>query len=92
LGFNDGGDDDYDDSIGGGRGGIEGGELRRLLRLVSDKGLRVLSLDELGLLREMLEAKDYAGNKKADKSKKKLLKQINAELYNRHSGRRFPFL
>lgn len=79
-----------DDSIEG--GGIEGSELRRLLRLVSDKGLRVLSLDELGLLREMLEAKDYAGNKKAGKSKKKLLKQINAELYNRHSGRRFPFL
>lgn len=83
MGFND----DGDDSIGG-----EGGELMRLLKLVSDKGLRVLSLDELGLLREMLEAKDYAGNKKADKSKKKLLKQINAELYNRHSGRRFPFI
>jgi hypothetical protein len=80
LGFDNG-----DDDVGG------EGEFKRLLELVSDKGLKALSQEELDLLRVILEQKDYAGNKKADRSRKKLLKQINAEVYNRHSGRRFPF-
>lgn len=82
LGFDNG------DDAGGG----EDGEFKRLLELVSDKGLKALSQEELDLLRAMLERKDYAGNKKADRSRKKLLKQINAEIYNRYAGRsRFPF-
>lgn len=64
-------------------------ELKALLQIVSDKGLRVLSLDELDRLRLLLSAKDYGGNKKADKSKKKLLRQVNVEIYNRHNPRRF---
>ena len=49
----------------------------------------MLSLDELDRLRALLSAKDYGGNKKADKSKKKLLRQVNVEIYNRHNPRRF---
>ncbi|WP_415281488.1 hypothetical protein [Candidatus Nitrososphaera sp. FF02] len=64
-------------------------ELKMLLQAVSDKGLRVLSLDELDRLRVLLSAKDYGENKKADKSKKKLLRQVNVEIYNRHNPRRF---
>lgn len=64
-------------------------ELKALLQAVSDKGLRVLSLDELNRLRALLSAKDYGENKKADKAKKKLLRQVNVEIYNRHNPRRF---
>jgi hypothetical protein len=63
-------------------------ELKALLQAVSDKGLRVLTLDELDRLRALLSEKDYGPNKKADKSKKKLLRQINVEIYNRHNPRR----
>jgi hypothetical protein len=64
-------------------------ELRNLLQVVSDKGLRVLSIAELDRLRILLAAKDYSKNKKADRSRKKLLKKINAEMFDRHSPRRF---
>jgi hypothetical protein len=36
-----------------------------------------------------LASKDYGANKKADKSKRKLIRQINAEIYNKYSPRRF---
>lgn len=67
----------------------ESEELRRLLEIVSDKGLKALSVSELDLLRTLLAAKDYSSNKKADKSKRKLIRQINAEIYNKYSPRRF---
>lgn len=67
----------------------ESDELKRLLQIVSDKGLKALSVAELDLLRTLLAAKDYGGNKKADRSKKKLIRQINAEIYNKYSPRRF---
>ncbi|MEO9362767.1 MAG: hypothetical protein ABI348_02590 [Nitrososphaera sp.] len=63
-------------------------ELRSLLEAVSDKGLKVLSIAELDRLRALLVAKDYGENKKADKARKKLLKKINAEMFDRHSPRR----
>jgi predicted metal-dependent phosphoesterase TrpH len=66
----------------------DGEELRRLLQVVSDKGLQVLTIAELDRLRALLEAKDYRDNKKADKSKRKLLKQINSAMYDRHRPRR----
>ncbi|AIC16714.1 hypothetical protein [Nitrososphaera viennensis] len=66
----------------------ESDELRSLLEVVSDKGLRVLSIQELDRLRMLLVAKDYGENKKADRSRKKLLKKINAEMFDRHSPRR----
>ena len=64
-------------------------ELKRLLELVSDKGLKALTIDELIRLHALLEAKDYGENKKAAKSKRKLLKQINTAIYDRHRSRRF---
>lgn len=67
----------------------ESDELHRLLGIVSDKGLRALSVPELDLLRTLLAAKDYGENKKAEKSRKKLIRQINAEIYNKYSPRRF---
>ena len=63
-------------------------ELRRLLKIVSDKGLQVLTIAELDRLRALLEPKDYRDNKKADKSKRKLLKQINSAMYDRHRPKR----
>jgi uncharacterized small protein (DUF1192 family) len=72
-----------------GGGEEEPNELRSLLEIVSDKGLNVLSIAELERLRILLIAKDYGRNKKADRSRKKLLKKINAEMFDRHSPRRF---
>jgi len=68
--------------------GEEPDELRGLLEAVSDKGLKILSIAELDRLRALLVAKDYGENKKADKARKKLLKKINAEMFDRHLPRR----
>jgi hypothetical protein len=64
-------------------------ELNRLLGIVSDKGLKVLDVVELDRLRALLQSKDYGDNKKASKSKTKLLKQINLAFYDRERPRRF---
>ena len=64
-------------------------ELRRLLQIVSDRGLKTLDLIELDRLRILLQAKDYGDNKKPNKSKAKLLKQINFAFYDSHKTRRF---
>ncbi|GIT55065.1 MAG: hypothetical protein VYC45_01745 [Thermoproteota archaeon] len=56
-----------------------------LLNLVTKKGgMRNLSLEQLILLDELLKKKDYSNQEKAEKSKKKLLKQINIEIYKRN--------
>jgi len=56
-----------------------------LLNLVTKKGgMKNLSLDQLLLLEKLLKKKDYGNEKKAEKSKQKLLKQINIEIYKRH--------
>ena len=56
-----------------------------LLNLVTKKGgMRNLSLEQLILLDELLKKKDYSIEEKAEKSKKKLLKQINIEIYKRN--------
>ena len=56
-----------------------------LLNLVTKKGgMRNLSLEQLILLDELLKRKDYSNQEKAEKSKKKLLKQINIEIYKRN--------
>lgn len=62
-------------------------ELGRLLQLVSKRGLKALDIADLDALRTLLEAKSYA-DKKAIKSKEKLLKQINKAFYDRHNPRR----
>jgi len=56
-----------------------------LLNLVTKNGgMKNLSLDQLELLEKLLKKKDYSNEKKAEKSKQKLLKQINIEIYKRH--------
>ena len=53
----------------------------KLLEEVSKKQVKNLSLEQLIRLQELLEKKDYSQEKKANKSKKKLLAQINVEIY-----------
>ena len=55
----------------------------KLLNQVSKKSVKILSLEQLIRLQELLENKDYNNQKKANKSKKKLLKDINVEIYKR---------
>ena len=62
-------------------------ELTRLLGIVSSKGLKALDLTELDTLRALLQAKSYS-DRKAIKSKEKLLKQINTAFYDSHNRRR----
>jgi 3-isopropylmalate dehydratase small subunit len=59
----------------------------RLLDLVSKKGLKELSLEQLKLLQELVEKKDYRHNKKAHKSKMQLLAKINVAIYELEEGR-----
>ena len=56
-----------------------------LLNLVTKNGsFKNLSDDQLILLDKLLKKKDYSDEKKAEKSKQKLLKQINIEIYKRN--------
>ena len=56
-----------------------------LLNLVTKIGsFKNLSDDQLILLDKLLKKKDYSNEKKAEKSKQKLLKQINIEIYKRN--------
>ncbi len=58
----------------------------KLLNEVSENKLKNLSLEQLIRLQELLEKKDYSHQKKAGKSKKKLLSDINVEIYKRKDG------
>lgn len=60
-----------------------------LLDLVSKKGLKVLELEDLKQLQILVETKDYAHNKKAQKSKVKLLAKINAAIYDIEERKKF---
>ena len=55
----------------------------KLLNEVTKNKFKSLSLEQLMRLQKLLEKKDYSKQKKADKSKTKLLKQINIEIYKR---------
>ena len=55
----------------------------KLLNQVSKKSVKILSLKQLIRLQELLENKDYSNQKSANKSKKKLLKDIIVEIYKR---------
>ena len=54
-----------------------------LLDIVSSsrKAFKNLSLEQLERLRELVEKKDYSHNKKAHKSKVKLLSKINVRIF-----------
>ena len=60
-----------------------------LLQLVtrSKNEFKNLSLEQLSRLQELLEKKDYSHDKKAHKSKVKLLGKINVRIYELTEGR-----
>jgi len=60
-----------------------------LLRLVTNSKheFNKLSVAQLTRLQELVEKKDYSHNKKAHKSKLKLLGKINVRLYELEEGR-----
>ena len=55
----------------------------KLLNEITKNKFKNLSLEQLIRLQELVEKKDYSNQKKASKSKKKLLSQINVEIYKR---------
>jgi len=61
----------------------------KLLRLISDSKseFKKLSLEQLKRLEELVEKKDYSHDKKAHKSKVKLLRKINVRIYEITEGR-----
>ncbi len=61
----------------------------KLLQLVSESKheFNKLTVVQLKRLEELLEKKDYSHDKKANKSKTKLLKRINVRIYELEEGR-----
>ena len=53
----------------------------KLLEEISKNKFKNFTLEQLIRLQELVEKKDYSNEKKANKSKKKLLTQINVEIY-----------
>jgi hypothetical protein len=60
---------------------LENLERRRLLEIISKRGVYALTRSELERLQSMIELKCYGENKKANRSKKRLLKEINIAIY-----------
>jgi len=61
----------------------------KLLRLItsSKNEFKNLTLEHLKRLQELVEKKDYSHDKKAHKSKVKLLRKINVRIYEITEGR-----
>ncbi len=59
----------------------------KLLQIVTKRGLKALSINELKRLQILVEKKDYSHSKKAHKSKMKLLARINVAIYEVEEGR-----
>ena len=61
----------------------------KLLQIVSESKheFNKLTVVQLKRLEELLEKKDYSHDKKANKSKIKLLKKINVRIYELEEGR-----
>jgi len=61
----------------------------KLLQLVtsSKNEFKKLSVEQLRRLQELIEKKDYSHDKKAHKSKVKLLGKINVRIYELEEGR-----
>ena len=53
----------------------------KLLEEISKNKFKNFTLEQLIRLQELVEKKDYSNEKKANKSKKKPLTQINVEIY-----------
>ena len=58
-----------------------------LLKIVSEQSLKTLNYEQLKRLEYLVEKKDYSHNKKAHKSKTKLLAKINVRIYEVQEGR-----
>ncbi|MCY4491536.1 MAG: hypothetical protein OXC46_08765 [Thaumarchaeota archaeon] len=60
----------------------------KLLQKISASrhGFKQLTLQEMKRLQELVEKKDYSHNKKAHKSKVKLLTKINVRIYELEEG------
>ena len=56
-------------------------ERRRLLEIIYKNGVYALTRSELERLHTLIELKSYGENRKANRSKKKLLKKINIAIY-----------
>ncbi len=59
----------------------------KLLQIVSQKGLKALSIAQLKKLQILVEKNDYSHSKKAHKYKMKLLTRINVAIYESEEGR-----
>lgn len=59
----------------------------KLLTMVSKQGFKELNLEQLRKLQILIEKKDYSHNKKAEKSKKKMLAKINVAIYEAEEGK-----
>ncbi len=57
-----------------------------LLKIVSDGSLKALNYDQLRRLEALVQKKDYSHDKKAHKSKVKLLAKINVRIYELQEG------
>ena len=53
----------------------------KLLNIVAKEGIKKFSIAELEKLQILVEKKDYSHNKKAHKSKVKLLAEISTQIY-----------
>ncbi|QLH09205.1 hypothetical protein QVH35_11020 [Candidatus Nitrosotenuis chungbukensis] len=60
-----------------------------LLDLVAKKGLKVLELEDLKQLLTLVENKDYTHNKKAQKSKVKLIAKLDAAIFDIEERKKF---
>ena len=57
-----------------------------LLTLISRGEIKKMSAGQLKRLEELVSKKDYSHDRKAEKSKKKLLAKINARMYELEEG------
>ena len=62
----------------------------RLLDEVSRRGFKRLGLADLKRLQSLVEAHDYGHSRRAARSKKKLLSQINNAIYKAEEEGRWP--
>lgn len=58
-----------------------------LLKIVTERGLKSLDYQQLKRLEVLVQKKDYSYDKKARKSKLKLLAKINVGIYELQEGR-----
>ncbi|HET6518133.1 MAG TPA: hypothetical protein VFG25_07955 [Nitrosopumilaceae archaeon] len=63
----------------------------KLLSIISSskKAFKELSLEQLERLRDLVEKKDYSHNKKAHKSKVKLLSKINVRIFELEDEKKY---